>query len=167
MRNLIIALTLLTLISSIQAQNGAKPMSRATALNILKGCATRPITLGCDENTAEYLITLYKLGDKSVLKPLFDAGLTSDGALSETLGDFYSQVLWKSPREMLEALRSRPTKEQRSLSKLAGSVDGSGMPNNMLRDVRRSLSRIASQRNDRLASVARICLVEINTANLK
>lgn len=165
MTNLIIALTLALTINSIQAQSGAKRMSRATALTTLKGCATRSITLGCNEDTAEYLITLYKRGDKSLLRPLLDAGLTSDGALSEVLGDFYSQVLWKNPREMLAALRLRTRKEQRSLSRLMGSVDGSGMPDNMLRDVRRSLSRIASQGNDRLAGVARVCLIEINKAN--
>src|SRR5215213_9559126 len=92
MAKLVILLTLsLTSINTIQAQNDTKPMSRGTALSSLKDCATRPITLDCNEGTAEYLIALYKRGDKQLLKPLLDAGTTSDGALSAVLGDFYSR----------------------------------------------------------------------------
>ncbi|MGB7621861.1 MAG: hypothetical protein WBN92_05880 [Terriglobia bacterium] len=162
----ILFLTLtLDLLNLSQGQGGSKPMSRARALSTLKGCATRPITLGCSEDTADYLIKLYNHGDKALLKPLLDAGLTSDGALAETLGDFYSNVLWKNPRDFLEALKLRSRKDQHSLCQLAGVTDGGGMPDNMLRDVRHTLSQIASQHQHRLASVARVCLVEVNEAN--
>jgi len=139
-------------------------MTRSTALRTLKGCATRPITLGCSEDTAGYLIKLYEHGDKSLLKPLLDAGLTSDGALAEILGDFYSNVLWKNPREFLERLKLRSKNEQLGLSRLAATTDGSGMGGDMLRDVRRNLRQIESQRG-RLGPVARICLREVNKAN--
>ena len=153
-----------TVVGVSQVQEASKPMSRAAALRTLKGCATRPITLGCSEDTAGYLIKLYEDGDKALLKPLLEAGLTSDGALSEILGDFYSNVLWKKQREFLEALKSRPREEQHTLSRLAATTDGSGMSGDMLRDVRRNLSRIGSQRT-RLALVARTCLIEVNKAN--
>ena len=77
----------LHVVSGSQVQEASKSMSRAAALRTLKGCATRPISLGCSEDTAAYLIKLYEDGDKTLLKPLLDAGLTSVGALSEILGD--------------------------------------------------------------------------------
>lgn len=156
----------LPLVSVLQMQEASKPMNRATALTTLKGCATRPITLGCSEDTAGYLIKSYEDGDKALLESLFQAGLTSDGALSEILGDFYAKVLWKNPQEFLEALRSRPREERNTLSRLAAITDGSGMTSDMLRDVRHNLSRIGSQ-HVRLAPVARDCLIEVNKANAK
>ena len=129
--------------------------NRANALATLKGCATRPVTLGCSEGTAEYLITLYEKGDKTLLKPLLDAGLTSDGALSQVLGDFYSNVLWKNPRAFLQGLKLYSKKDQQSLSRLAATTDGSGMAVEMLRDVRRNLQKIESEPG-RLGSIARI-----------
>src|SRR5438132_10946992 len=71
------------------------PANRVAALRTLKGCATRPIRLGCSEDTAGYLIGLYDRGDHSLLRALLDAGRSSDGALAEIFGDFYSNVLSK------------------------------------------------------------------------
>jgi hypothetical protein len=141
------------------------PASRADALRTLKGCATRPITLGCSEDTAGYLIGLYDHGDRALLRPLLNAGLHSDGALSEMLGDFYSNVLSKSTRSFLLLLRSRPVKQQAHLCWMAGVTDGSGMGPEMLPDVRHSLRVISSRRNDGLSSVARVCLANVNRAN--
>src|SRR2546421_12838646 len=107
----------------------------------------RPITLGCSEETAEEVIKLYNRGDKTVLKPLLDAGLTSDGALAEILGDFYAELLLKRPLEFLQALTPRPEKEQRQLAWLAGGTDGSGMSPETLHKVQASLKKIAKHRN--------------------
>src|SRR5262249_10189355 len=141
------------------------PANRADALRTLKGCATRPVTLGCSEDTAEYLIRLYNRGDRSLLRPLLDAGLNSDGALAEILGDFYSDTLSKHPRTFLSSLRSRPIDQQRQLCWMAGNTDGSGMGTEMLRDVRHSLRVTSSRSNDSLSPVARVCLVNVNRAN--
>jgi hypothetical protein len=161
----ILFLTLgLLLLNGSQVQESSKPMSRATALRTLKGCATRPITLECSEDTAGYLIKLYEDGDRPLLKPLLEAGLTSDGALAEILGDFYANVLWKNPREFLEALKLRSKKERQSLCRLAATTDGSGMGGDMLSDVRRNVGHMGSE-HGRLAPVARICVREVNKAN--
>jgi len=141
------------------------PANRAAALRTLKGCSTRPITLGCSEDTAGYLIGLYERGDHSLLQPLLNAGPTSDGALAEILGDFYSNVLSQNPRAFLSAVRPRRVKDQRHLCWMAGVTDGGGMGTEMLRDVRHSLRVISSRRSDRLSSVARICLANVNRAN--
>ena len=141
------------------------PANRADALRTLKGCATRPITWGCNEDTAGYLIGLYDRGDRSLLRPLLDAGLHSDGALAEMLGDFYSDVLEKNPRAFLSSLRSRPIAQQRRLCWSASVTDGSGMGTQTLRNVRYSLRVISSRRNDRLSPVARVCLANVNRAN--
>jgi hypothetical protein len=153
-------LTLLT--TNICAQT---PTNRADGLRILKGCATWPLTLGCSEDTAGYLIGLYDRGDRSLLRPLLDAGLHSDGALAEILGDFYSNVLEKNPRAFLSSLRSRPTVQQRHLCWSAGVTDGGGMGTQMLLNVRHSLRVISSRRKDRLSPVARVCLANVNRAN--
>jgi hypothetical protein len=48
---------------------------------------------------------------------------------------------------------------------MAGSMDGGGMDDKMLEDVRTKLSKLAVQRGDPLAPVARICLIEVERAN--
>ena len=140
------------------------PANRADALRTLNGCANRPITLGCSEDTAGYLIGLYHRGDRALLRPLLQAGVHSDGALSEILGEFYSDVLSKKPRTFLSAVRSRPLRQQGHLCWMAGVTDGGGMGPE-IRDVRHSLRAISSQRDDALSSVARICLANVNRAN--
>jgi len=156
------ALSLVLLNSSLAAQT---PPNRAAALRMLKGCATRPISRGCGLDTIDYLVGLYNRGDRSLLQPLLVAGLSSDGALSELLGGFYSDVLSKHPRLFLTSIRSRASKQQRDLCWMAGAVDGSGMDTEMLRDVRHSLRVISAPRNDQLSSVARTCLANVNRAN--
>jgi hypothetical protein len=153
-------LLVLLLQADLRAQG---PANRAEALRTLKGCSTRPVTLNCNEDTAGYLIELYKHGDRSLLRPLLDAGRHSDGALSESLGDFYSSVLTTRPRSFLSALSLRPRKQQSHLCWMAGETDGSGMSASTLRKVRRSLRSFSSDKN--LAPVARICLSEVNRVN--
>lgn len=141
------------------------PANRADALRTLKGCATRPITLGCSEDTAGYLIRLYDQGDRSLLRPLLDVGPNSDAALAEILGEFYSNVLFRTPRTFLSAMRTRPAKQRKRLCWMAGVTDGSGMGTEMLRHVRHSLRVISSRADDPLSSVATVCLANANRAN--
>ena len=168
-RILILATALLLSIISFpthaQPQSTGQSLSRKKALAMLKGCSRSLSSEGCDENTAEYLIGLYKRGDKSLLEPLLDAGLISDGALSASLGVFYGELLLKKPRTFLKALGHRPRKEQRQLAWHAGAMDGSGMPKEMMRQVRAELSKIGAQRRSRLSSVARLSLSEVDRAN--
>jgi len=140
------------------------PASRSEALRILKGCSTRPVTLNCSEDTAEYLVNLYNLGDHSLLPPLLDAGLHSDAAMSELLGTFYSDVLVLRPRSFLSSLQSRPRKQQSYLCSMAGYTDGGGLERSQFRKVKNSLHTL-SRRKDYLARVAGVCLSEINRAN--
>jgi hypothetical protein len=154
----------ISLVSSLPGIYGQIPESRSQALRMIKGCATRPVTLNCSEETAEYLTALYKRGDHALLRPLLDAGLHSDGALSEWLGTFYSDVLYSRPRTFLSGLSLRPREQQHSLCWLAGSTDGSGMRASTLHKVRSSLRSISSG-NDSLANVAKVCLYEVNRTN--
>ena len=139
-------------------------LSRDKALEGVKSCS-RSLSEGCNEEAAATLIGYYESGDKDLLKPLLDAGLFSDGALSESLGTFYAEVLYHEPRVFLSALNSLPKKAQHQLARLAGSMDGSGMPKEMLRGVKSELSKVAARRNSRLSSVARLCLAEVSKAN--
>ena len=134
--------------------------NRADALRNLKGCSLRPIASGCNEGVAEYLIGLYDRGDFALMRPLVNAGYYSDGALSEVLGDFYANVLWKRPRNFLATLSSRSPHDQRTICMLA-----SEMQRDQLGSVRRSLRRLSSPSDRRLSRVARICLAEIDRAN--
>ncbi len=140
-------------------------LNRKSAIAKLKGCTRSLSSEGCNEVTAEYLIGLYKRGDKALLSPLLDAGLVSDGALSESLGSFYGELLSKEPRELLKALSSRPQKAQHKLAWLAAIMDGSGMPKEMFVEARSRLRKIAGQRRSSLAGVARLCLMELEKAN--
>ena len=146
---------------------GQTPQARKETLRTFQACIqpTRPATLDCSEEFVANVIDLYNRGDNSVLKPLLDAGLSSDGALSQELGGFYSNVLSRSPRRFLAAIKPRPFKQERRLCWMAGATDGGGMETQMLSNVRRSLRVISYQREDPLSSVARTCLANINRAN--
>lgn len=145
----------------------AEKMTRARALKGLKGCAKRPRDIDCNEMSADFLIDLYLRGrgDARVLKALLDAQPHSDGALSESLGTFYAQMLEKRPRVFLRAIAGRPSKERRGLCSLAGGTDGGGMSDAMLRSVRANLRRISRERGTRLAPVARACWAEASAAD--
>src|SRR5215207_8556365 len=100
-RTLILTNILLLIIASspakAQLQGAGQSLNRKRALSLLTGCSRSLYSEGCNEDTAEYLIGLYRRGDKSLLASLLDAGLVSDGALSESLGSFYGELLSKEP----------------------------------------------------------------------
>jgi hypothetical protein len=160
----IIALLSVALNVSVLAQT---TKHRAELVRKFQACtqASRPPTLDCSGDFIANVTHLYDQGDRSVLTPLLDAGLSSDGALSQSLGWFYSNVLTRNPRTFLAGIRSRPVKQKRQLCWMAGAVDGSGMEPAMLNSVRRSLRVISSRRNDQLSSVARVCWANVNRAN--
>jgi hypothetical protein len=132
---------LATIYPLANAQGVGQSLNRKKALAMLKVCNRSLYSEGCNEGTAEYLIGLYQRGDKPLLDPLLDAGLVSDGALSESLGSFYGELLSNEPLTFLKALASRPRKEQHQLAWLAGAMDGGGMPKEMLRQMRAVLSK--------------------------
>lgn len=153
--------------ASAQYSDIEQPLTREKALTMLKGCARNRLSNGCNEDTAGYLIDLYKQGDKYLLKPLLDAGLHSDAALSELLGSFFGELLSEQPVEFLNALYPRPRKDQEKLACLAAGMDGSGMSNEMYIETRTKLQRISIQKNNRLAGVAKTCLKELGKVNKK
>ena len=156
------------MLAGFSAQGGfvaGQSLSREKALSGLNSCSRKLSAEGCSEDASETLIGFYKSGERALLKPLLDAGLVSDGALSESLGSFYADVLHQQPRVFLTALASRPKQAQHHLARLAGSMDGSGMPKEMLREVKFKLRKLTAQKSSRLSSVARLCLSEIEKAN--
>lgn len=160
-------LSIAVLIFGLSFVSAQIPKNRDAALRTFKACIrpTRPATLDCSQEFVANVIAFYNRGDYSLLRPLLDAGPSSDGALSEELGDFYSKVLLKNPRRFLASVRLRPVKQQQQLCWMAGAVDGSGMEPQMLFSVRHSLRVISSRRTDSLSSSARICLTNVNRAN--
>jgi hypothetical protein len=152
-------------ISPTYTQSAGQSLNRKKALALLKGCSRSVQAKRCNEDTAEYLIRLYQRGDRSLLGPLLDAGVNSDGALAASLGVFYGELLRKEPVTFLKALISRPRKQQHELAFLAGAMDGSGMSKEMLREVQTKLIKIRARRGNRLSSVARLSLMEVNRAN--
>ncbi len=125
-----------------------------------------PHTLDCWDHVSEFLMGLFRRGDRPLLRPLLAmGGLPTDGAFSESLGSFYADTLRAKPRLFVKTLAGLPSKVQHADAMLAGYVDGGGMEPAMFRDVRRSLGRMSSNPSDPLAHVARLCLVEINKAH--
>ncbi|HZS47308.1 MAG TPA: hypothetical protein VFC63_19720 [Blastocatellia bacterium] len=135
--------------------------NRNAVATAISGCGTESNSDNCEVITS-YGTDLFNRGDKTLLKPLLEAGIGSDGTLAETLGDFYSNVLWKDPQTFLQSLSEFPKEQQAELSMLAGAADGSGMGDDMSRDVRQNLSQIAGQKNNDLALVAKTCLDGVN-----
>jgi hypothetical protein len=142
----------------------ARKMTRARALAGLRGCAKRPKDVGCSDDSADFLINRYFRGrdDPEVLKVLLDVQPYGDGALSEGLGTFYSEMLEKRPRVFLRAIAGRPAKERHALCDAAGRTDGSGMSDKTERAVRANLVRITRERHSGLAPVARACWADVS-----
>jgi len=160
----LLVLSNLILTVSVSAQT---VKSSAEAVRIFNACIrpTRPPTLDCSADFVQNVFDFYNRGDHSVLKPLLTAGLSSDGALSQDLGVFYSEVISKSPRRFLSAISWRPEKHQRHLCWMAGATDGGGMPKEIYSGVRGALSAIVLRSEDPMAPVAKVCLTEIKKAN--
>lgn len=112
----------------------------------------------CDEDTAELLIRLYKLGHSDVLQPLVAAGVHSDGAMSELLGVFYGSVLKNHAGQFVQAAKRLSPSEQESVCELAASGDGGGIDPKVGSQIRRSLHAIGG-------TVAVRCLREFDAAD--
>lgn len=137
-------------------------LTRRTALSRIKKCSVKLSAFNCDENNAELLISLYNKGNKALLNPLLDANRKSDGALSALLGTFYADVLQKQTVDFLSALKKRNKKEQIDLAKSAIRADGGGNLESWTIDTKKRLRRYTSNKNNKLYSVAKICLKEMH-----
>lgn len=156
---LIVFLVFLVSAFSVEAQ---QKLNRKTSLSRIKKCAVKLTTLNCNEGNAEFLIELYKKGDKSLLNPLLDADRNSDGALSEILGVFYADVLVEQTYDFLLALSNRPKSEQAKLVESAVIADGSGNTASWKKKTTGNLKKFALNKNRKLASVAKICLRKLD-----
>jgi hypothetical protein len=139
--------------------------NRSRLVNVERACHSQPYPdYGeCYSLAADRLIDLFRRGDNSLLKYLFDIWPHSDGFLSEVLGGFYSDTLASRPRVFLGVLSRRSWKQQEAISLAAGIEDGGGMDRGRLVAVRKLLSQ-AIRKNDRLSKVAALCLKQIDLA---
>ncbi|HYX30070.1 MAG TPA: hypothetical protein VE863_16130 [Pyrinomonadaceae bacterium] len=142
--------------------------NRTRLIQIERSCHRQPYpkNFDCYDLTAARFIDLFRRGDNSLLKYLFDIWPHSDGALSEELGGFYSDTLASQPRVFLRTLRNRSLKDQKAISVAAAYEDGGGMGPQRLHQVRRIL-RNSIARKDGLSPVAKVCLTQINLAQKK
>jgi hypothetical protein len=119
----------------------------------LRGCIATP-PRDCDEDTAAFVAALYRRGDHSLLPQLMKIGPSSDGALSEFLGNFYADVLVGQPQSFVTALRPFAPLAQRSICDVAGGRDGGGMSPKELQSLHRQLNHIGGNTAERcLAAV--------------
>ena len=143
--------------------------NRLHVVKLFTSCHAQPYpTEGpCYDSAAERLMDLFRRGDYSLLKYLFEISPRSDGALSESLGVFFSNTLVSHPRVLLGELQRRGSlEEQKRICQAAAHEDGSGMRPQRLGDARQILSRQIARR-DRLARVARVCLTQVNVVQKK
>ena len=141
-------------------------LNKSKLVEELAGCRTKPHLedANCRELVSDYLIELGRRGDRSVLGSLFDISHTADGALAESLGDFYSDALDNYPAQFLLALKPYSYIEQWEVCSLAGRVDGGGMSDETIAKLKRTLTHIPAT-NGSLAHETRRCLVAIKEAN--
>ncbi|HKR61035.1 MAG TPA: hypothetical protein VJS64_15050 [Pyrinomonadaceae bacterium] len=127
------------------------------------GDKSYPDDSNCRYLIADYLMELGRRGDASVLPALFDVTDKADGAFAQSLGGFYSDTLTERPQEFLKMLSLLPKKEQGNPCNHAGWEDGSGMGEERVNEVRKSLN--ALMRDESLAPVARRCLAGVEAAH--
>ena len=131
----------------------------------LDKCADKayPHDSQCRFTIAEYLMELARRGDASVLPALFDITDKADGAFSQSLGGFYSDMLAERSQEFLTMLSHLPKKEQKIPCESAGWEDGGGMGEERVNEVRKSLTQL--MRHQSLSSLARRCLSGVEAAH--
>ena len=135
-------------------------LNKGKLLDALNQCSCRsyPKDAQCLDFISGYVMSLGRRGDDSLFEPLFNVSDKADGCFAESLGCFYSDMLWERPEQFMKALESRNKEDQSRFCNWAESADGSGTDEGMLRDMRHSLRRISAQSNSALAPVARRCL---------
>ena len=158
---LIRVLNLSTLIASIclflafaNAQN--EKQTKRSALSRLNKCAIEFSGKNCNENDAQFLIDLYFRGEKDLLKPLLNAGLKSDGALTEILGTFYADILNTETKSFLFALSEKTKVEQIEISKRTVWADGSGNSIEWEARIKKKLTTIIRSNDKKLSPVAKV-----------
>jgi hypothetical protein len=93
--------------SSAWAQSEiSTPINRDQLLKELRKC-TAPSSSECDEMAVNKAEKLYKQGDQSILQILMDIAPNSDGALSEALGEVFSNILCDKPMTFLKEVSRR------------------------------------------------------------
>lgn len=157
MRTEVVSSMFLVCLFGVPQAFGQASQSPKAAVQRIREC---PGTTSQAETTCEddvYLLThVYKRGNTSVLKPLLDVGLKSDGALSEDLGVFYSGVLLRSTRSFVSKLAVRPVIDQKRLYRLAIWADGGGNTRGWSRKVRANLRLLKGNR--RFVESVALCL---------
>jgi len=135
--------------------------NRKKLLDELQECA-EPHPEECTSFVADYLMELCRRGDFSLFRLLFDMSRKADGAFSESLGSFYSDMLYEQPEQFLRALSPYPKNKQRALCSAAGFEDGGGMAEERFLNIHKSLSDISDVF---LRPVARTCLLGLETSH--
>jgi hypothetical protein len=133
--------------------------TREAALLKMKACEIH-IDEDCLD-AADFLMRLQVNGDDALLSPLLDAGIKSDGAYSESLGPYYSDVLQLQMDKFLSGINGRSRKEQQTLCFLAIAADGSGNGDHWEADVGSKLLKIKEDRSSSLSGAASVCLSEL------
>lgn len=132
--------------------------NRDRLLAVLRRCGTdQPAE--CDEDTVALVIGLYASGHTDVLQALVDAGARKpDGALAESLGTFYFDVLKTNAAALVDRLKSVDQRGQNGACRLAGRTDGSGINSD-------DLNKVAAQMQKIGGDIASRCLRQIEEAN--
>jgi hypothetical protein len=159
-----IGLFLISFSSAWAQSETATPINRDQLLKELRKC-TSPRSRECDEMAVYRAAELYKQGDQSILQNLMDTAPHSDGALSEALGEVFSDLLCDKPVTFLKAVARRQQSVQSNLLFLAAAGDGSGMGCTSIESLRNKLKAISRRRNDPIANLAKRCLVQVNKYN--
>ena len=132
--------------------------NRTRLFDALQECGSKayPEEAECTYFVAEYLMELCRRGDYFLLGVLFDMSKKADGAFSESLGGFYSDMLYVHPDRFLRTLSIYSKDKQRDLCAAAAIEDGGGMAEDRFRTIHRSLDDIF---DTSLRGVARKCSV--------
>lgn len=130
--------------------------NRKKLFDALQECGNKPYPqeAECTYFVADYLMELCRRGDYFLLGVLFDMSTKADGAFSESLGGFYSDMLYVHPDRFLRTLSTYTKDKQRDLCAAAAIEDGGGMAEDRFQTIHRSLNDIL---DTSLHGVARNC----------
>ncbi len=138
-----------------------------TAMHTCNKYKPGDLDFACDEQLVEYLYRLYLKGDKSLVKPLFVLANGSDGAMSESLGSVYAEMIEKNTSLFLQALSKFLLTKQKHIIELTIRQDGSCTPKCLPVKVRKHLRQISLDRASPLQKIARLVVYEMNSPDLE
>lgn len=110
------------------------------------------------EDTLDLIIKIYRQGHPELMETILKTGPRSNAGMAQELGTFFEEDLKSHPKQFVSVLSGFSVSDQKSICRLAGRMDGGGLPPGDEAEISRKTRPINS-------SVARDCTRNVRKGN--